>query len=91
MAAPDVIIVGGGVIGCAIAYYLAQAGVQVTIPILAVGGISAENVGEVMQAGARGAAVISTILGAPSPAAAARRLAEAMVEAAAVPARRTRA
>jgi len=31
MAAPDVIIVGGGVIGCAIAYYLAQAGVQVTI------------------------------------------------------------
>ena len=31
MAAPEVIIVGGGVIGCAIAYYLAQAGVQVTI------------------------------------------------------------
>ena len=31
MAAPDVIIVGGGVIGCAIAYYLAEAGTQVTI------------------------------------------------------------
>ena len=31
MAARDVIIVGGGVIGCAIAYYLAEAGVRVTI------------------------------------------------------------
>jgi len=31
MAAPDVIIVGGGVIGCAIAYNLAQAGARVTI------------------------------------------------------------
>jgi glycine oxidase len=31
MAAPDVIIVGGGAIGCAIAYYLAQAGARVTI------------------------------------------------------------
>jgi len=64
---------------------------RVTIPILAVGGITAENVGQVMQAGARGAAVIAAILGSPSPAAAARRLAEAMVEAAAVPARRTMA
>jgi len=31
MAARDVIIVGGGVIGCAIAYYLTDAGVRVTI------------------------------------------------------------
>jgi glycine oxidase len=31
MAAPDVIIAGGGVIGCAIAYYLADAGAKVTI------------------------------------------------------------
>jgi thiamine-phosphate pyrophosphorylase len=59
------------------------------IPILAVGGITGENVGKVMQAGARGAAVISAVLGSPSPGAAARRLAEAMAEAA-VPARRTR-
>jgi thiamine-phosphate pyrophosphorylase len=63
---------------------------RVTTPIVAVGGISAENVGEVMQAGARGAAVISAILDSPSPGGAARRLAEAMVEAAAAPARRTR-
>jgi thiamine-phosphate pyrophosphorylase len=59
------------------------------IPVLAVGGITADNVGQVMRAGARGAAVISAVLGSPSPAAAARRLAEAMAEAA-VPARRTR-
>lgn len=64
---------------------------RVTIPIVAVGGIAAENVGQVMQAGARGVAVISAILDSPSPAAAARRLAEAMVEAAVMPARRTRA
>jgi thiamine-phosphate pyrophosphorylase len=62
---------------------------RVTIPVLAVGGITGENVGQVMRAGARGAAVISAILGAPSPGAAARRLAEAMAEAV-VPARRTR-
>ncbi len=31
MAAPDMIIVGGGAIGCAIAYYLAGAGARVTI------------------------------------------------------------
>jgi thiamine-phosphate pyrophosphorylase len=63
---------------------------RVTIPIVAVGGITDRNVGEVMQAGARGAAVISAILGSPSPGAAARRLAEAMVEAAAVAVRRTK-
>ena len=63
---------------------------RVSIPIVAVGGITAENVGQVMQAGARGAAVISAILDSPSPGASARRLAEAMVEAAAAPARRTR-
>jgi thiamine-phosphate pyrophosphorylase len=62
---------------------------RVSIPIVAVGGITAANVGQVMQAGAKGAAVISAILDSPSPAAAARRLAEAMAEAAA-PARRTR-
>jgi len=63
---------------------------RVTIPIVAVGGITAGSVGQVMQAGARGVAVISAILDSPSPGAAARRLAEAMVEAAAAPARRTR-
>ena len=69
---------------------LEKVAARVTIPIVAVGGITADNVGQVMQAGARGAAVISAILDSPSPGASARRLADAMVEAAAVPARRTR-
>jgi len=63
---------------------------RVTIPIVAVGGITAGSVGQVMQAGARGVAVISAILDSSSPGAATRRLAEAMVEAAAAPARRAR-
>ena len=50
----------------------------VTIPILAVGGVTAANVGEAIAAGASGAAVISAILGAASPREAARGLAQAM-------------
>ena len=50
----------------------------VTIPILAVGGVTAANVGDVLRAGASGAAVISAILGAPSPREAAHGLAQAM-------------
>jgi thiamine-phosphate pyrophosphorylase len=50
----------------------------VAIPILAVGGVTAANVGDVMRSGASGAAVISAILGAPSPREAARGLAQAM-------------
>ena len=50
----------------------------VSIPILAVGGITAANVSEAMAAGARGAAVISAILGAPSTREAARGLAQAI-------------
>jgi len=53
----------------------------VKVPILAVGGITAANVGQAMEAGASGAAVISAILGAPSPSEAARDLAQAMVAA----------
>ena len=56
---------------------------RVTIPILAVGGITAANVDQAMAAGASGAAVISAILGAPSPREAARGLAQAMAAVAA--------
>ncbi|KPK48294.1 MAG: hypothetical protein AMJ77_00455 [Dehalococcoidia bacterium SM23_28_2] len=63
---------------------------MLAIPIVAVGGITAGNVEQVMRAGAEGAAVISAILDSSSPGAAARRLAEAVSEAA-VPARRRRA
>ncbi|MGQ9572683.1 MAG: thiamine phosphate synthase [Dehalococcoidia bacterium] len=64
---------------------------RVTIPIVAVGGITAENVGDVMRAGASGVAVISAILDSPSPAVAARRLAEAVAKATAAVTQRTRA
>jgi thiamine-phosphate pyrophosphorylase len=52
-----------------------------TIPVLAVGGVGAKNAGEVIEAGASGASVISAILGASEPEAATRQLVEAMSEA----------
>lgn len=39
----------------------------VRIPVIAIGGITADRVGDVMDAGAAGIAVISAILGSPSP------------------------
>ena len=48
------------------------------IPFAGIGGISAANVGEVMGAGASGAAVISAILGAEDPEQAAQQLKEAI-------------
>jgi thiamine-phosphate pyrophosphorylase len=49
---------------------------DVSIPVVAIGGITLENAGLVIQAGAAGVAVISAIIGAPDPEAAARRLRE---------------
>ena len=67
----------------------------VTIPVLAVGGVRAENAAEVIEAGASGASVISAIQSADDPQAAARQLVEAMSEAwkkrAAPPERRPKA
>ncbi len=53
----------------------------VTVPVIAIGGITPERVGEVRRAGARGVAVISAILGAASPAAATRRFLAALADA----------
>ena len=53
----------------------------VAIPVLAIGGISAERIEEVMHAGAGGVAVISAILSRESPGDAARELREALEEA----------
>jgi thiamine-phosphate pyrophosphorylase len=44
------------------------------VPLAAIGGINAQNITEVMRAGADSACVISAVLGAPDPGAAARRL-----------------
>ena len=47
---------------------------EVSIPVLAIGGVTTQNVGEVMQAGCSGAAVISAISEAEDPGCAARDL-----------------
>jgi thiamine-phosphate pyrophosphorylase len=46
----------------------------VSIPVIAIGGISWENVGAVIGAGADGVAVISAVVGQPDITAAARDL-----------------
>ena len=51
---------------------------QPGVPVIGIGGITAQNAGAVMQAGAAGVAVISAILGSASPADAAARLAAAV-------------
>ena len=49
-----------------------RAGVK--LPVVAIGGITERNVGEVWQAGADSAAIISDILGADEPAEKVRRI-----------------
>ena len=51
------------------------------LPVLGIGGITAKNVGEVIKAGAAGAAVISAIAGASDPRAAAEELSKALTDA----------
>ncbi len=50
----------------------------VDLPVIAIGGISAANVDEVVHAGAAGVAVISAILGQPNPETAAMQLRQAL-------------
>jgi thiamine-phosphate pyrophosphorylase len=57
---------------------LAEAVRAVSIPVFAIGGVTAERVGAVRAAGAAGVAVISAILSADSPALATRRFLEAL-------------
>jgi thiamine-phosphate pyrophosphorylase len=51
---------------------------QVDLPLVGIGGIIPRNAREVLYAGARGVAVISAIMAAPDPAAAAARLRQAL-------------
>jgi thiamine-phosphate pyrophosphorylase len=50
----------------------------IDIPLVAIGGITADNTGEVIAAGADGVSVISAIASAPSPAVAAKQLVQAV-------------
>jgi thiamine-phosphate pyrophosphorylase len=50
----------------------------VDLPLVGIGGITARTAREVLMAGARGVAVISAIMAAPDPAAAAARLRDAL-------------
>ena len=52
-----------------------------SIPLMGIGGINEANLGPVLEAGAQGVAVISSILGAPDPEQAARGLRQAMLAA----------
>ncbi len=47
---------------------------RVSIPVVAIGGLNAENAAEVIRAGAAGVAVVSAVVAAPDVEAAARRL-----------------
>jgi thiamine-phosphate pyrophosphorylase len=62
--------------GPAIIRFLREQGVD--IPLVAIGGITAENAGEVMNAGADGVSVISAIASAASPLMATKQLVQAV-------------
>jgi thiamine-phosphate pyrophosphorylase len=53
----------------------------VQVPLIGIGGITPDNVGDVIAAGVDGVAVISAVCAAPDPAAAARRFIAAIVAA----------
>jgi thiamine-phosphate pyrophosphorylase len=54
---------------------------EIRLPAWMIGGITLENVGQVLAAGAERVAVASAVLGAPDPAAAARKLLDAVAAA----------
>jgi len=51
---------------------------KVKLPIVAIGGVNEENARRLIEAGADGVAVVSALMNAPDPAAAARRLRQAL-------------
>ena len=57
---------------------LSEVKARAAAPVVAIGGINLDNVSEVARAGADAACVISAVVGAPDPEAAARRLAAAL-------------
>jgi thiamine-phosphate pyrophosphorylase len=49
---------------------------DIGVPLVGIGGITHDNVADVIRAGADGVAVISAVCGAPDPSAATRRFLE---------------
>jgi thiamine-phosphate pyrophosphorylase len=58
--------------------HLAEVVCQVTIPVLAIGGIDLANLSQVLQTGAYGVAMIRAVLAAPDPATAAEQFAQTL-------------
>jgi thiamine-phosphate pyrophosphorylase len=54
---------------------------EIPVPLIGIGGITADNAGEVVAAGADAVAVISAVCGAPDPEAATRRLIDRLEDA----------
>lgn len=61
--------------------YVAEAARRIRIPFVAIGGITLDNVGEVLTAGARKICAVSAIVGSPDPAATCRSFLSAIHEA----------
>lgn len=59
---------------------MARVAARCHLPLVGIGGISPENAGQVMAAGAAGVAVIRDILAAPDPGASAGKLMDALLE-----------
>jgi thiamine-phosphate diphosphorylase len=57
---------------------VARVRTRVKLPIIAIGGVNEENARRLMEAGADGVAVVSALMNASDPAAAARRLRQAL-------------
>ncbi len=66
---------GAPALGCAALQDVCQ---LVSVPVIAIGGVTAASVPEVMAAGAAGVAVVRAILAAPDPKAAAASLSDAL-------------
>lgn len=61
--------------------YVSAAAARASVPFLAIGGITAENVGEVIAAGANAVAVFGAVVQSRDPRSAARRMKDAVLEA----------